>query len=594
MRVGSAVGCFRPNETEKKKKNEDDDDEKERKNFVWKYSQKRDTFFKRRDDNFSTFGLKRQEHVRTSLSRGESLARLKRRGEKDRFFVMRRCAQSFFTKMVASTTELSGGLRRTTIIRQSSSFGGTMQNSPSSTDKKSSNSNSNRRYHHQHARRDGSWKDDISTSSTTTMIRRGRGREPFVGRGVRRRTFVSSSKSFFAKTYYDTLDVPKSATQGEIKKAYYKLAKKYHPDSSGKAKDDATEKKFQEVQKAYECLKDQNARQTYDAVGHDTYEQMQNGGGGGGPRQSEYGQTGGFQGFQGFGGPGGGFRVHYEGDMDGGDPFESLFGHMFGGGQGQSPFGRQSFDVQGQTTITLKEVCFGAKKTLRVPDTIVQDKDGKRKTVKGRDVVIDIPPGIEDGQRLRLHGQGIDPEVQGRQPGSLYVTVRVLDNPNFERVGADVVTSVSLDLTEAIFGGEVKTVTPSEDILKVKVKPGTQHNDRVRLRGRGLPTVLDGLGMYKGDMYVRFKVKIPKTGDMSEEQKQLLKRYAEIEVEKNDGKDVSRSSSSSKNSDRADSSNTTNNSNSNSNSQESKFPAGGSMNETAEEQQQQHKDETTA
>ena len=121
----------------------------------------------------------------------------------------------------------------------------------SSTDKKSSNSNSNRRYHHQHARRDGSWKDDISTSSTTTMTRRGRGREPFVGRGVRRRTFVSSSKSFFAKTYYDTLDVPKSATQGEIKKAYYKLAKKYHPDSSGKAKDDATEKKFfKEVQKA--------------------------------------------------------------------------------------------------------------------------------------------------------------------------------------------------------------------------------------------------------------------------------------------------------------------------------------------------------
>ena len=400
----------------------------------------------------------------TSPSRGESRARSKRRGEKDRFFIMR-CAQTFFTKMVASTTELSGGLRQTTIIQ--CSLWRHDAKSSSSTDKKSSNSNSNRRYHHQHARRDGSWKDDISTSSTTTMTRRGRGREPCRKRSKKKNLrFVI--QIFLAKTYYDTLDVPKSATQGEIKKAYYKLAKKYHPDSSGKAKDDATEKKFQEVQKAYECLKDQNARQTYDAVGHDTYEQMQNGGGGGGPRQSEYGQTGGFQGFQGFGGPGGGFRVHYEGDMDGGDPFESLFGHMFGGGQGQSPFGRQSFDVQGQTTITLKEVCFGAKKTLRVPDTIVQDKDGKRKTVKGRDVVVDIPPGIEDGQRLRLHGQGIDPEVQGRQPGSLYVTVRVLDNPNFERVGADVVTSVSLDLTEAIFGGEVKTVTPSEDILKGK------------------------------------------------------------------------------------------------------------------------------
>ena len=79
--------------------------------------------------------------------------------------------------------------------------------------------------------------------------------------------------------------------------------------------------------------------------------------------------------------------------------------------------------------------------------------------MKGRDVVVDIPPGIEDGQRLRLHGQGIDPEVQGRQPGSLYVTVRVLEDPKFDRVGADIVTSVSLNLTEAIFGGEVKTTT---------------------------------------------------------------------------------------------------------------------------------------
>jgi curved DNA-binding protein len=347
-----------------------------------------------------------------------------------------------------------------------------------------------------------------------------------------RRTFVSSSKALLAKTYYDTLDVPKSASQAEIKKAYYNLAKKYHPDSSDKAKDEATEKKFQEVQKAYECLKDQNSRQTYDSVGHDTYEQMQNGGGGagGGQGQGSY-QAGGFQGFEGFGGPGGGFRVHYEGDMSDGDPFESIFGQMFGS-QRQSPFGRQSFDVQGQTMITLKEVCFGAKKTLRVPDTIVQDKDGKRKTVKGRDIIVDVPPGIEDGQRLRLHGQGIDPEMQGRQAGNLYVTIRILDDPNFERVGADVITSVSLNLSEAIFGGEVKTSTPSEDVLRVKVKPGTQHNDRVRLRGRGLPTVLDGLGMYKGDLYVKFKVKIPKTSDMNEEQEKLLKRYAEIEIEK--------------------------------------------------------------
>jgi molecular chaperone DnaJ len=535
---------------------------------------------------------------------------------------MRRYAQTAFTKMVASTTEMSSPLGGWTIIRQSSSsFGGTpsVRGGGERSGAGVGDYGSRRRYHHHHhhqqqqqryhhsrRRKDGVL---LSNDADNRSASRG-GKEPLGRRVGGTRSFVSSSKSQFAKTYYDTLEVPKSASQGEIKKAYYKLAKKYHPDSSGKAKDDATEKKFQEVQKAYECLKDQNQRQTYDAVGHDTYEQMQNGGGGsggggGGGGQGAYGQAGGFQGFQGFGGPGGGFRVHYEGDMGDGDPFESLFGHMFGGGQGQSPFGRQSFDVQGQTTITLKEVCFGAKKTLRVPDTIVQDKDGKRKTVKGRDVVVDIPPGIEDGQRLRLHGQGIDPEVQGRQPGSLYVTVRVLEDPKFDRVGADVVTSVSLNLTEAIFGGEVKTTTPSEDILRVKVKPGTQHNDRVRLRGRGLPTVLDGLGMYKGDMYVRFKVKVPKTGDMNEEQEQLLRRYAEIEAEKNATKDTNSTSSSTstKNSSSADSSDTTNNSNS---SSSSKFTAGESTSKTEvedededeeeqqQQQQQQHKDETTA
>ena len=169
----------------------------------------------------------------------------------------------------------------------------------------------------------------------------------------------------------------------------------------------------------------------------DTYEQMQNGGGGGGsPRQSEYGQTVVFKGFQ-------GFLSGLEEDLECimrviwtaeilSKPYLGMFKGVY-----TVLFGRQSFDVQGQTTITLKEVCFGAKKTLRVPDTIVQDKDGKRKTVKGRDVVVDIPPGIEDGQRLRLHGQGIDPEVQGRDAGESIRYCSGIRHPNFER-GCDV------------------------------------------------------------------------------------------------------------------------------------------------------------
>ena len=204
---------------------------------------------------------------------------------------MRRCAHTaLFTKMVASTTEMSSSQKMTTIIRQSySSFGGKLveeehsSSLPDFNDGKtrswsaaSNNSSSSRRRYHHQSQRCYSGRGGVLLNDTHDVSRGRREKNSFGSRRGGGRTFVSSSTSLFAKTYYDTLDVPKSASQGEIKKAYYKLAKKYHPDSSGKAKDDATEKKFQEVQKAYECLKDQNQRQTYDAVGHDTYEQMQN------------------------------------------------------------------------------------------------------------------------------------------------------------------------------------------------------------------------------------------------------------------------------------------------------------------------------
>ena len=233
-----------------------------------------------------------------------------------------------------------------------------------------------------------------------------------------------------------TLGVPRSANQGDIKKAYYKLAQKYHPD---KNKDDpASEKRFQEVQKAYETLKDPQSRGMYDQVGHGNYEQMENGGGGGGggPGGFPGGQGGGFEGFP------GGFRMHFGGGGPGGPggpvDFEDLFSDFFGGGG-------PARDIQTTLRVTLAEVKSGTSRTVRVPETrTVDPRTGVSETHPARDVKVDLPAGVEDGQRLRVQGR----EGQGRdgreRVGNLYIDVDVAEDPRFARVGADLVTKAEI------------------------------------------------------------------------------------------------------------------------------------------------------
>ena len=323
------------------------------------------------------------------------------------------------------------------------------------------------------------------------------------------RRYFHGSSPRDAKDYYQTLGVAKSADPKEIKKAYYYLAKKYHPDAN---KDDPTvAAKFQEVQKAYEVLKDPAQRQTYDQVGHGNFESMENGGGGGG---GPFG--GGFSGFHGFGGAGGGQQVD----------FEDLFSDFFGGMGGMQGGAR---DIQTTIRVTLREVKEGAARTVRIPETVAVDpRTGARTTEPARDVEVNLPPGVEDGQRLRVPGEGTRARgPDGRERvGSLYINVDVAEDPRFARIGNDLVTRVELGVTAAALGG-VATAPTLDGKVEVKVRKATQSGDQLRLRGRGLPEL--GTGR-TGDLFVKFRVVTPK--HLSPRQTELLREFAEEEERK--------------------------------------------------------------
>jgi len=349
-------------------------------------------------------------------------------------------------------------------------------------------------------------------SGANAAFERGRATTASVNAWMPHRRAFHGSSPRGAKDYYQTLGVEKSADAKAIKKAYYDLAKKYHPDAN---KDDSTvAAKFQEVQKAYEVLKDPAQRQTYDQVGHGNFESMENGGGGGGGGGGPFG--GGFGGFHGFGGAAGGQQVD----------FEDLFSDFFGGMGGMRGGAR---DIQTTVRITLQEVKEGAARTVRVPETTsVDPRTGARSVAPARDVAVNLPPGVEDGQRLRVPGEGTRARgPDGRErAGSLYINVDVAEDPRFARVGSDLVTRVELGVAAAALGG-VATAPTLDGKVEVKVRKATQSGDQLRLRGRGLPEL--GTGR-TGDLFVKFRVVTPK--HLSPRQTELLREFAEEEERK--------------------------------------------------------------
>lgn len=322
------------------------------------------------------------------------------------------------------------------------------------------------------------------------------------------RAFSSSSK----RDFYDVLSVDRGADKAGIKKAYFKLAKKYHPDTN---KDDASaEGKFKEATEAYEVLSDDKSRELYNSYGHAGVDPNA-GFGGGGP-----GGGNPFEGFSGFQGGDGSF--HFQGNQHGEIDPEEIFEAFFGGGgrkrRNRGP--RKGADLQMHVRLTLQEAVEGAKKDLHLRYQI-HNKKKNTMEVKERDVTVDVPAGIDNGMNLRLSGQGAEGDP-GASRGNLIVQVLVDDDKYFHRDGSDVHTETPISMTQAILGGtvDVRTLT---GVVEMKIPKGTQIDAKLMLRGKGIPH-LHSVGR-KGNHVVHLQIEIPKK--VSKRQEELLREFDE-------------------------------------------------------------------
>ncbi|HVF70678.1 MAG TPA: J domain-containing protein [Chthoniobacterales bacterium] len=295
------------------------------------------------------------------------------------------------------------------------------------------------------------------------------------------------------RDYYETLGVPKTASDDDIRKAFRKLARKYHPDvNKDKA---AAEEKFKQLNEAYEVLGDPDKRRKYDELG------------------ANWNQPGGgFQPPPGYGGqPGGGFRRYSTGDGGGidfefgGTGFSDFFEAFFGGGR-QAGFGGSGFgqrpaeaargnDVEADIMVTLEEALHGSKRPISL-------RRGNSNKVESYQVK--IPKGVHEGQRIRLAGQG-EAGAGGGKSGDLFLRVRLARHPDFTIEGADLIHETKLPPWQAALGGELQVPT-LEGHARLKIPPGTQGGQRFRLRGHGLPTASGP----RGDLLVLTQIQIPK------------------------------------------------------------------------------------
>ncbi len=364
------------------------------------------------------------------------------------------------------------------------------------------------------------------------------------------------------RDYYEVLGVDKSVGDDDLKKAYRKAAKKYHPDLHPGDKE--AEKNFKEVNEAYEVLSDKEKRARYDQFGHAGVD-------------PNFGAGGGGSGFGGFGGFGD------FGDL--GDIFGSFFGGGFGGGRQRDPNApRRGNDTSAALNLSFEEAAKGCKKKVKVTkidnctdcggtgcqkgssakscpvchgsghvasvqrtpfgqiqtQTVCNNCHGSGKIIdnpchtcagKGRirhtvEKEIEVPAGIDDGQILSVRGGG-DAGVNGGPSGDLRVSVNVRPHPIFERDGFDVFCEIPITFTEAALGAEI-TVPTLDGKVKFQIHEGTQPGDEFKLRGKGIQR-LNYIG--KGDQYVKITVEVPK--ELSKEQKQKLKDFDNATSDKN-------------------------------------------------------------
>jgi curved DNA-binding protein len=313
------------------------------------------------------------------------------------------------------------------------------------------------------------------------------------------------------RDYYETLGVSKTATEDEIRSAFRKLARKYHPDVAKDKK--AAEEKFKQINEAYEVLSDPEKRKKYDQLG------------------ANWNQPGGFQPPPDWGAqqPGGGFHRHFGGG-DGGVEFEfggtgfsDFFEAFFGGGRGRSAFGgfgqrpagaERGSDVEADIMVPLEEALHGATRTVSLR------RAGAKKVETYQ---VKIPRGVREGQRIRLAGQGEAGE-RGGKSGDLFLRVRLARHPDFRVEGSDLIHEAKIYPWQAVLGTELEVPT-LEGHVRLKVPPGTRSGQRFRLRGRGLPSSSGA----RGDLYVEVQVEVPKK--ITERERELWRELARLHGE---------------------------------------------------------------
>ncbi len=296
--------------------------------------------------------------------------------------------------------------------------------------------------------------------------------------------------------YYKILEVGKNATEAEIKKAYRKLARKYHPDLNPNDKE--AERKFKEINEANEVLSHTENRKKYDDYGEnwqhaEEFEKSK--------QQRQY-QGNGNQG--GFGGSGGG---GFSGGGDFSDFFESMFGGRTSGGGGRRSAQYKGQDFNAELHLELKDVYTTHKRTL---------------TINGKNIRITIPAGVENGQQIKISGMGAEGSGGGPK-GDLYITFTIENHTKFKLDKHNLYATVDLDLYTAILGGEI-TADTFDGKVKLTVKPGTQNGTKVKLKGKGFP-VYKKEGEF-GDLYLTYQIQIPT--NLSEKEKELFTELAKL------------------------------------------------------------------
>ncbi|MBI1363887.1 MAG: molecular chaperone DnaJ [Proteobacteria bacterium] len=354
------------------------------------------------------------------------------------------------------------------------------------------------------------------------------------------------------RDYYDVLGVDRGASEGDLKKAYRKLAMQYHPDRNADNPD--AEKKFKEINEAYEILRDNQKRAAYDRMGHAAFDGFGAGG------------ANGAGGFGGFGGMGGG---------DFSDMFEDLFGDIFGAaaGGGARTSGLRGADLRYNLSINLEDAYHGKNVKVRIPSSVVcetcdgsgakkgtspktcdscsgagqvrvqqgffsisrtcptcggtgkvipekcTDCKGSGRKHKDKTISVNIPQGVEDGTRIRLTGEG-EAGRNGGEAGDLYIFIALKKHSLFRREGRDLYVDFPINMVDAIIGGAMEVPTIDGGRAKITLPEGTQPGQQFRLRGKGMPSLN---GAIYGDMYVIADVEVPK--NISRKQKELLEEF---------------------------------------------------------------------